>query len=81
MAACRSIPLEVRLSLPNTPNGADGHFGWSVGAFSSAQAAEDSGRQHGSAPREAGNTGLTALALDERLTLTEQDSHSRRVAR
>src|ERR1700761_9019193 len=45
-AACRSIPLEVRLSLPNTPNGTEEDFRWFVGALGSAHAAENRGRQH-----------------------------------
>ena len=79
--ACRSFPLEVRLSLPNTPNGADENFRWSVGALGFAHAAENWGRQHRSSPCKAGNTGLADLAPDERLTLTKKDSHTGRVAR
>jgi hypothetical protein len=75
------FPLEVRLSLPNTRNGADEDFRWSVGAPGSAHAAEDRSRQHRSSPRKAGNTGLADLAPDERLTLTEKNSHTGRLAR
>ena len=80
-AACRSFPPAIRLSLPNTLNGADEDFRWSVGALGSAHAAENRGRQHRSSPRKAGNTGLADLASDERLTLMKKDSHTGRVAR
>jgi hypothetical protein len=36
------------------------------GALGLSEAAEDRSRQHGPAPRKAGNTGLTHLAPDER---------------
>jgi hypothetical protein len=75
------FPLEVRLSLPNTPNGADEDFRWSVGALGSAHPTENRGRQHRSSACKAGNSGLADLAPDERLTLTKKDSHTGRVAR